>query len=913
MKKLVLIFTILMTNFLHAQFGVGDLAFIAFNADADDDFALVTFVDIPANTIVYFTDSEWNGSTFGTDENDFSWNSGTSVIPEGTVITFNTISATASVSVGIITGEPGGISGSAEAIFAFLGTAPRTPTTFIAAVANSDSAYGSLDNTGLTAGTSAITYPTGTDVAQYTGPRTGLQANGYVVALNEVTNYTLANDSGDQSTLVLPLDTTPFVISDIVPEITFGETAYSIPEDGGSLDITIEISSSATTPVSVDIAVVTNLLTANAETDFTFADQTVTFPANSINAIVLNIPISNDTDLETDELFLLELSNPINATLGSDAITGIYILDEDSQAPTATNALNINYITSYLVDASGSAEISAHDAATDRLFVLNSEGQSVEILDFSDLNAINNIATIDLSTLGTEGPTSVATKNGFVVAAISNGPTADGVVAFMDLDGNNMTTVIVGNLPDMVAFTPDGTKILVANEGQPNSDYSIDPEGSITVIDVSNGFGNITQANVTNLNFNAFDADIANLRAQDIRIFGPGATVSQDVEPEFITFSNNSQTAWVSLQENNAIAVINLITNTITDILPLGLKDHSLAGNTLDVSDETDFIFFGNWPIKGMYMPDAIASYEVDGITYLVTANEGDAREYDTYEEEVKISDSDLILDPTMFPNQSQLALEANLGELTITNATGDTDGDGDLDEIHAFGSRSFSIWNTATGDLVYDSGDDFERITAADPVYGALFNASNSNNNFKNRSDNKGPEPEGVTIAEIEGQFYAFITLERVGGFMAYNITNPSNPVFENYVNNRDLGNDEGGDLAPEGIIYISPEDSPSETALIVLSNEVSSTVSVYSLDNVTLSTQDIELSINRLKVFPNPIQSNQTLFFNQKINLSLFDIQGRELLSATQVSSLKLPSLSAGTYVIKTSEGVTKKIIIE
>lgn len=1183
MKKLVLIFTILMANSLHAQLSVGDMAFIAFNADADDDFALVNFVDIPANTIVYFTDSEWDGSAFGTDENDFSWNSGASVISEGTVITFNTISASASVSVGTIVGSPGGISGSAEAIFAFLGTAPRAPTIFITAVANSDAAYGSLDNTGLTAGTTAITYPTGTDVAQYIGPRTGLQANGYLIALNDIANYTLANNSGDQSTSVLPFDTTAFIMSTVdatapsvanafvsnqntidvvftedvtlasaentsnyaidngititsvvynslnltatvmhsgftigtantitisnmedysaniqnpaytsnvlfynatstgliiteimyntasdndglefleiynsstteialggiqvkdensfvftfpqlilaagdvvllatdkttadafygvtfidlvdgtsnslgnggevlqilnalntvifemeysddspwpteadgdgpslelqnpngdfndgtnwapainlvgqdagvdvlaspgnfipnttnVPEISFAETAYSIAEDGTSVEITIDISSPSTSPMAVDVTLVTELLTATQDIDFVFMNQTITIPANSVDSIVLNIPITNDTEVETDEVFLLELSNPSNATLGNETITGIYISDTDSQVAVATNDLSITYVTSYLVDASGAAEISAHDPESQQLFVLNSSSQSLEILDFSDLSNITTISTIDVSALGTDGPTSVATKNGFVVVAISNGPNADGVVAFMDIDGNNVTTVTVGNLPDMVAFTPDGTKILVANEGQPNDDYSIDPEGSISVIDISNGFGNITQANVINLNFNAFDADIENLRAQDIRIFGPNATVSQDVEPEFITFSSDSQTAWVSLQENNAIAVINLITNTITDILPLGLKDHSLPGNTLDTSDETDFIFFGNWPVKGMYMPDAIASYDVGGITYLVTANEGDAREYDTYEEEVKISDSDITLDPTIFPNQSHLALEANLGELTITNATGDTDGDGDLDEIHVFGSRSFSIWNTATGDLVYDSGDDFERITAADPIYGELFNASNSNNNFKNRSDNKGPEPEGVTIAEIDGQFYAFITLERVGGFMTYNITNPSNPVFENYANNRDLGNNEGGDLAPEGIIYISPENSPSETALIVLSNEVSSTISVYSLDNVTLSTQDFELSTNSLKVFPNPVLSNQTLFFNKKIDLSLFDLQGRELLSATQVSSLKLTSLNTGTYIIKTSAGVTKKIIIE
>jgi hypothetical protein len=235
MKRLVLIFTILMANSLHAQLSAGEMAFIAFSADADDDFALVNFVDILANTIVYFTDSEWDGSAFGTDENDFSWNSGASVISEGTVITCNTISATASVSVGTIVGAPGGISGSAEAIFAFLGTTPRTPTIFITAVANSDAASSSLDNTGLTAETTAITYPTGTDVAQYIGPRTGLQANGYLIALNDIANYTLANNSGDQSTLVLPFDTTAFMMSTV--DATAPSVANTFVSNQNTIDV----------------------------------------------------------------------------------------------------------------------------------------------------------------------------------------------------------------------------------------------------------------------------------------------------------------------------------------------------------------------------------------------------------------------------------------------------------------------------------------------------------------------------------------------------------------------------------------------------------------------------------------------------------------------------------------------------
>ena len=199
----------------------------------------------------------------------------------------------------------------------------------------------------------------------------------------------------------------------------------------------------------------------------------------------------------------------------------------------------------------------------------------------------------------------------------------------MDTDGKVGSVVEAGVLPDMVTFTPDGKKALTANEGQPNADYSIDPEGSISVIDLSKGFENVLQSDVINLSFNKFDSQLASLRASNVRFFGPNATVSKDIEPEYITVADNGLTAWVTLQENNAIATINLQTNEITTIMPLGLKDHSLPANTLDSSDKLGTIFMSNWPVKGMYMPDAIANYTVNGTTYLVTANEGDARDYD--------------------------------------------------------------------------------------------------------------------------------------------------------------------------------------------------------------------------------------------------------------------------------------------
>ena len=253
------------------------------------------------------------------------------------------------------------------------------------------------------------------------------------------------------------------------------------------------------------------------------------------------------------------------------------------------------------------------------------------------------------------------------------------------------------------------------------------------------------------------------------------------------------------------------------------------------ISNTSDDILIANWPVKGMYQPDAIASFTVGGATYLVTANEGDARDYAGLAEEERIKDSSYPLDSTIFYGfGSFLKDQDNAGRLKTTNTLGDTDNDGDFDEIYNFGARSFSIWDE-NGVLVYDSGDDLEQITASDPVISTIFNASNSNVTLKNRSDDKGPEPEGVTTGVINDTTYAFITLERVGGIIVYDVSDVNNPLFVQYINNRDVAT-ATGDLAPEGIIFVSDDDSPIDTALVIVSNEESGTVTIYKVNHAFL-----------------------------------------------------------------------------
>ncbi|MCB9099412.1 MAG: choice-of-anchor I family protein [Anaerolineales bacterium] len=880
----------------------------------------------------------------------------------------------------------------------------------------------------------------------------------------------------------------------------------------------------------------------------------------------------------------------------------------------------------------GAAEILAYDPETQRLFVVNAEDVSVDILNISDPTSPTRVNRIDAAEFGGSA-NSVAVKDGLAAVAIEAETKQDpGQVVFLDTDGNLLNSVEVGALPDMVTFTPDGQKVLVANEGEPNDDYTVDPEGSISIIDISGGAENAT---VVTADFTAFNDQLDSLTAAGVRIFGPDASVAQDLEPEYIAVSSDSATAYVTLQEANALAVVDLNGGSVTNIVPLGFKDYSaslrtydfanlpvlgttaagqditlggfsglyfeginpvngnlifvthpdrgpnaepvdtdgdgvnerpfplpdyqariirfeanpatgkaevieqigltradgtpitglpnlagdsglayadelptdLQGNVLDddpfgadlegvviapdntywmvdeyrpaiyhfdaagvlidrfvpegsnnsgvdvgteaipavfaqrranrgfeavayqdgklyafiqspidnpdvendanskasivnrilefdtatgtttgqyvylieggasdkigdavsigngemlvierdsavgagalkkvfhislagatnlndlaesivgpggtlesldaeglaaagiepvqktlyvdliaagylagdkaeglalidenriaVLNDNDFQLIGtfnvetgllddnpdpvqpvlgiitlnnafdasnedgminitSWPVLGMYQPDAIATFEANGQTYLITANEGDSRDYDGFSEETTVGEVEL--DPDAFPNAAELQAPSAMGNLKITNTLGDTDGDGDYDKLYAFGGRSFSIWDT-NGKLVYDSSAMIEQVTAA--AFPDYFNASNDANDFDDRSDSKGPEPEGVATGVIDGRTYAFIGLERMGGIVTVDVTDPANPTFVDYTNNRDFSGDPeagtAGDLGPEGLVFISAEDSPIEQPLLAVANEVSGSTSLYAID---------------------------------------------------------------------------------
>jgi DNA-binding beta-propeller fold protein YncE len=469
----------------------------------------------------------------------------------------------------------------------------------------------------------------------------------------------------------------------------------------------------------------------------------------------------------------------------------------------AENPATFTEVSSLTLGATGAAEISAYDPSTKKLFVVNNAvGSKVDVIDFSNFPVITKAQTLDFST--TSGvANSVSVYGGKLAIALEASiKTDNGSIAIFNTSNlTEIKRITVGALPDMVTFSPDGNYIVSANEGEPNSDYTVDPLGSVSIIDVKNNYA------VKTLDFSGFESAKNTLMSAGFRVYGKDASLAQDVEPEYIAISADSKKAWVTLQENNAIAEIDLVTGSILKLQPLGTKDISLTANAFDVSDQDNRIELKNWPVKAFYLPDAISTFRTNNMNYIALANEGDTRDYGSaFNEEARVSS--LTLDALRFPTAATLKMNANIGRLTVTKYNGDTDGDGDYDELYATGGRSVSILNASTGEWVADIGKDLEeRVIAA-------------NKYDDTRSDNKGVEIEAVTVQQVNGQTIAFIGMERADMIAVYDVSSPATPRFLQLFATGD---------APEGLLYIKPQDSPNGRSILVVSSEGDGTIKLY------------------------------------------------------------------------------------
>ena len=474
----------------------------------------------------------------------------------------------------------------------------------------------------------------------------------------------------------------------------------------------------------------------------------------------------------------------------------------------ALNDKKLVKVGAYNTHKEGGSEISAYDETMKRVFITNGNENKIDVVNIEDVHKPELISSIDLSAYGSSVQ-SVSAHGGKIAVAVgsANKVTTKGKVVIFNSDLSFDKEVVVGYLPDMVTFNEDGTKVIVANEGEPDAS-----DGNYNDVNGTVGIVNIATGAYSEVEF--VDADLKDANdGTAVRLGGtPSNSASLDLEPEYITISDD--TAYVTLQENNAIAKIDISGNdpVVKSVKSLGYKDYE-SENKIDI-EEDGKIIFKNFPgLRALYQPDTIASYNFGGSTYLVTANEGDGREYldsngnDVFVDEKKISKMDL--DASI---EDAYADDNDLKVMTDMSTT---------TELYTFGGRGFSIWNEA-GDMVWDSGDAFSKlIVAYEPKQ---FNQDEGD--IDDRSGNKGGEPEALAIGNVNGKTYAFVGLERQSAIIIYDISNPYEPVFVDYIMTHS-----DNDVSPEGMVFIPAHKSPNGKNLLMVSNEMSGSTVIYEV----------------------------------------------------------------------------------
>lgn len=491
----------------------------------------------------------------------------------------------------------------------------------------------------------------------------------------------------------------------------------------------------------------------------------------------------------------------------------------------------VKYLSSYATGNTnadgGVAEIVKFNEENDCMYLVSGQTQTLDIVQVLADGSTKLIKKVDIASLGKANGFSagditsvdVNTDRDLVAIAVQNSAyDQNGAIVTLNYDGEFVSKYDAGVQPDMVTFSPNGNLILSANEGEPREGYSegtTDPKGSVTVVD-------LTARSANTHTFDSIDRETALANGVLLK---KDTAPSVDLEPEFIAVSADSKTAYITLQENNAVAALDLTNGTWKYIKGLGFKDHSTEGNGLDL-DQDNKIDIRKENVYGVYMPDGISVATINGQDYLITANEGDAREWGDYE---NISSSKLILSD-----------DAEAGKKIEYLDTSKTDGL-EPGKTYILGGRSFSIWNADTLKQVFDSGDDFETITAA--AFPEYFNSGHDEAGLDTRSHKKGVEPESVSVLETNGKIYAIVGLERMGGIMVYDISAPANAEYADYLNVRDFAESnlaKAGDLGPEGICTISAENSPTGNAMILVANEVSGTVTVAQIEKTAADKDD-------------------------------------------------------------------------
>lgn len=505
-------------------------------------------------------------------------------------------------------------------------------------------------------------------------------------------------------------------------------------------------------------------------------------------------------------------------------------------------------------DGEGGAEIPTFHPASKRLFATNGARNSIDVYDLSDPTKPVRINRVELKTYGTD-VTSVAAGRDVVVAAVhraetfaSNGApsTPTGVLVVMDVSGKVISTPdLKGVLPDAVTFTPSGTTALVAIEGQPvcakddpattvneSTDYAkaVDPLGGVSIVDLSSP----TAPVVTFVGFQGFT--VSEMRAKGLALSSVVNDVAKDLEPEYIVALDESK-AYVTIQEANGLGVLDIDSKSWIEVRRA--FESKLSNTPIDTSDRDS----GKGPrsyanVVGASQPDAIAGFKIGSGHYLLTANEGDAREYTCLNDDLR--GSSLKVDSRRFPDWKSLSGNAELGRAKVNPNAGDRDGDGDIDTIHLRGARSMTIYRN--GVPIWDSGKLLEEIQIG--AFGvANINGSHAltadkstvNYTAQDRSDDKGSEPEGVAVGRVGSSRVAILGLERMSALVIFDVTTPSNPSFVKWIQmlpTTATPASQATAWSPEGVIFIPADISPNGKALFITSYELSGSLTIHQIE---------------------------------------------------------------------------------
>ncbi|MBP1967784.1 choice-of-anchor I family protein [Paenibacillus aceris] len=588
---------------------------------------------------------------------------------------------------------------------------------------------------------------------------------------------------------------------------------------------------------------------------------------------------------------------------GTSVTTSVYVKVTDSMLTqygqnlsltiqplqTVNDALSISKIGQFAVGVTnkdgGVAEIVKYNKDNNKFYLVNGSGNppSLEIVRLDLVQGLVKEKTITIKDLvekdgflyGDLTSVDVNTKTKRISLSVQElDSKKPGKILVIDYEGTVLKSYESGIQPDMIKSTSDGRYILTANEGEPRTSGA-DPEGSVTIVDTTNDVVSLVKFN----NASIIDDKVHIRGASDpatgaVTGVGQKADAVFDLEPEYIAISEDNTKAYVSFQENNAIGTVDIASKTLLSVKGLGLKDLNLARNSLDLVKD-NMIKFENVPFYGMFMPDGISTQTINGVPYLFTANEGDVTEWPG----VRTNGSTIgAMKGSLAPNSAAAIFLAGKAAYDGVEVAGDMGND----SIYLYGGRSFSIWQANTMNQVYDSGNEFEKVTAQRLPNN--FNASNSKTAMDDRSSKKGPEPEDIKVNKVGSKVLAFIGLERVGGIMTYDVTDPANAKFINYTNSRvftpkdNLNTDTG----PEGIEFIPASISPNGNPLLLVANEVGGTVAVYQLNvqKVTLDKSAISVTLGAASA---------------KLTATVKDSQGNEVTTGTVQWTSSNPSVAA------------------